>query len=194
MTRIRVEKLGASHLEAWAALFEATSSGCFCRYWHCTGTKNDWLERCAIAPEQNRAEHEAALKAGDPSARGLIAIEGDRVIGWMKLAPRAVLPKLRNLSVYRSLDLGDDAGAYAVGCFVVHPEFRGRGVARALIAAAGEHVRSWGGTAIEAYPRHAIEPMHPEEVWMGPEAIFVEAGFRAIAGEVAYPVYRKALD
>jgi hypothetical protein len=35
----------------------------------------------------------------------------------MKLAPRAALPKLRKLPTYRSLDLGDDAGVFSIGCF-----------------------------------------------------------------------------
>ena len=37
---------------------------------------------------------------------------GDAV-GWMKLAPRALLPKLRRQGAYRPVDLGDDEGAAA---------------------------------------------------------------------------------
>ena len=72
------------------AFFEASASTCYCRYWHFTGTKNDWLDRCANRPEENAAELAAAVRAADPGARGLLAIDdrGD-VVGWMKLTPRS---------------------------------------------------------------------------------------------------------
>lgn len=195
---ISVVPLDPSHREGWAALFEAQGSGCFCRYWHFTGNKNDWLDRCANTPRRNFDDQASRIQAGDEAARGLVAIDDDRasVVGWMKLAPRATLPKLRNLPVYRGLDLGPDDGVYAVGCILVHPQHRGRGIARALVLAADQHVKAWGGRAIEAYPRRCEEQLHAEEAWMGPEAIFRAAGFvprEDPAQMTAYPVYRKAL-
>ena len=32
-----------------SALFDAAGSPCFCRFWHFTGTNNEWLDRCANA-------------------------------------------------------------------------------------------------------------------------------------------------
>ncbi len=191
---IRVVPLDASLGPAWAALFEASSSACYCRYWHFSGSKNDWLARCAMSSETSRDEQAAALGSGDPSASGLVALDGDRVVGWMKLAPRAAVPKLRRLPVYRARDLGDDAGVFSVGCFLVDPAFRARGVASALVAAAPDFVRARGGRVIEAYPRRTSEPMHPEEALMGPERLFVANGFTPHVGADdidAYPVYRR---
>jgi GNAT superfamily N-acetyltransferase len=188
---MHVAPLDAAHLPSWGALFTACGSACFCRYWHFVGTKNDWLARCAFTPETNFEEHAAVVS--EISGRGLIAVEDERVLGWMKLAPRSTLPKLRALPVYRSLDLGPDEGVYSIGCMLVHPEHRHRGITRALVNAAETHVRAWGGTAIEAYPRRAREPLHDEEAWMGPENVFVECGFEPVAGETPYPVYRRVL-
>ena len=189
---IRVVALDAAHLAAWHALFEASASPCFCRYWHFDGNKNEWLARCAFEPSKNRDEQSALVRAGAPEARGLLALEGDVAVGWMKLAPRATLPKLRRLPVYRALDLGPDEGVYAIGCFLVHPAHRKKGVARALVAASEEHVRAWGGRAIEAYPRRSPEPMHAEEAWQGPESIF--AGFDVVHADGPYPVLRKRVS
>ena len=101
-----------------------------------------------------------------------MALDGGLAVGWMKLAPRALLPKLRRQGVYRALDLGDDAGVWSIGCFLVHPDHRRHGVARALVEAAPEYVRAWGGRAVEAYPHRVPHPPHDEEAWMGPESLF----------------------
>jgi GNAT superfamily N-acetyltransferase len=191
---IDVEPLTPSNLERFAKLFEAASSPCFCRYWHFTGTKNEWLERCAFRPEENLAEQADALRRGDASARGLVALDrdaGDAVVGWMKLAPREAMPKLTSLPVYRHLAF--EEATWTVGCFLVDPSARHRGVARALLVAAEEHVRAWGGRLIEGHARRSTEPLHDEEAWQGPERLFVELGYAAIHDVAPYPVYRKVV-
>jgi GNAT superfamily N-acetyltransferase len=190
---IRVAALDRAGGGAWARLFDACNSSCFCRYWHFEGNKNDWLARCAHDADANRREHLSWIEAADPRARGLVAWQGDLAVGWMKLAPRACLGKLTRLPVYRSIEIGDDAGVYSVGCFLVAPAYRRRGVARALLASADTHVRAWGGVAIDAYPRHTEGPLHDEEAWMGPESLFREAGYETASGSGAYPVYRRQL-
>lgn len=189
-----VEALTAEHLPKLRAFFEAASTTCFCRYWHFTGTKNEWLDRCANRPEENAADLEAAVRAHDPGARGLVAFAASgEIVGWMKLAPRSTLPKLRALPVYRSLDLGDEASTYSIGCMLVRPDVRGTGVARALTEASVRFVREWGGNAVEAYPRRSSEPLHAEEAWQGPERVFVESGFEPVVDVAPYPVYRKSI-
>ncbi|WP_394848973.1 GNAT family N-acetyltransferase [Pendulispora brunnea] len=191
---VSVVPLDAAHLEGWAALFEACHCSCYCRYWHFIGTTNDWLARTAFSADVNRNEHEQALLAGDPAARGLVALAGDAVVGWMKLVPRTSVTKLRKGRVYGALDLGADEGVYSIGCFLVHPEHREKGVARALVRGADDAVRAWGGRAVEAYPRRSHDELRPEEVWMGPEQIYIDAGYTHVAGEPPYPVYRKELN
>jgi GNAT superfamily N-acetyltransferase len=191
---IVVAPFSAEHIEGFRALFEASSSSCFCRYWHFTGTKNDWLDRCANRPEENLAEQAAAVRRGDDSARGLVAIDRDRqgaVVGWMKLAPRASVPKLTSLPVYRGLPF--EEGTWTIGCFLIHPAARRAGVARALVVAAEDQVRTWGGRVIEAHPRRSTEPLHDEEAWQGPERLFVDLGYTAIHDVAPYPVYRKVV-
>lgn len=193
---ICVTKLERARSSAWARLFEECASACFCRYWHFEGSKNDWLARCANEAEENRREQLARIDLGDPCARGLVAWEGDRAVGWMKLVPRVCLRKLTRLPVYRRREDGDGGAVYSIGCILIAPSERRRGVARALVTAADLHVRAWGGLAIEAYPRRTEGPLHDEEAWMGPESIFRDAGFEAApaSGTDSYPIYRKAVE
>jgi GNAT superfamily N-acetyltransferase len=189
---VRVVALDASTTAAWVGLFEASRSPCYCRYWHFEGNKNAWLDRCAFRPEENRDEQVALVRAGVPEARGLLAMEGEVAVGWMKLAPRALVPKLRRQGAYRPLDLGPDEGIWSIGCFLVHPGHRREGVARALVGAAPAEAKLWGGTAVEAYPRgKGAGPLHDEQAWVGTEELFESCGFRRIAGEAAYPVMRR---
>jgi GNAT superfamily N-acetyltransferase len=94
------------------------------------------------------------------------------------------------------VDLGDDEGVWSVGCLLVRPDRRRHGVARALVEAAPEHVRRWGGRVVEAYPHRVPHEQHDEEAWMGPERLFVSLGWelwQAAHTAAPYPVYRKAV-
>jgi GNAT superfamily N-acetyltransferase len=200
---LAVVRFDLAHAPRVEAFFEAASSACFCRYWHFGGDKNGWLERCAVEPETNARELRDARARGSSEADALIALgpAGD-VVGWLKLAPRDDLPKLGRLPVYRGRDLGDPQGVFVVGCVLVHPDHRRRGVARALIAAAIEHARALGARAIEAYPRRATTELAPEQAWMGPFDAYRELGFVVLPhpeeseGETSYPypVVRRMLE
>lgn len=194
---MRIASLNADNAGAWAALFEASGCTCYCRWWHFTGNKNEWLARCFEEPTKNRDEQTALVAAGALEARGLLAMDDDGdAVGWMKLAPRALVPKLRRQGAYRAVDLGDDEGVWSIGCLLVRPDRRRSGVARALIEAAPEAVRAWGGRAVEAYPHRVGHALHDEEAWMGPEGVFaslVTNGWQPVHDVAPYPVYRRRL-
>ena len=189
---MKIELVAPHHLDALADLFRACESPCFCRYWHFEGDKNAWLERCALSPTVNEAEMRADVVRGEARARGLVALEEDQVVGWMKLAPRATLPKLRNRGPYRALGRGPDDGVLSIGCMLVRPDMRKKGVARALVTEAPRIARTLGARAIEAYP-HAAEGLGDHEIWMGPNALFASLGFERVTGEYPYPVLRLVL-
>lgn len=182
---MRVEPLSPPLVPAWRRLFEHAGCDCYCRYWHFEGTKNEWLDRCANRPEENATE--------EPLATGLVALEGNDAVGWMKIAPRAGMAKLRRLPVYKSRDLGSDEGVLSIGCFLVDPSRRGHGVARALLEAAPAYARTRGAVTLEAYPRRSDHRLGDEEAWMGQLELFLSLGFVAIdaaGGFDAYPVLR----
>lgn len=180
-----IEPLAEKHAAAWGALFTRAESPCFCRYWHFTGDKNAWLDRCANRPEENRADAQFE--------NALVAIDGGTLVGHLKIAPRASLPKLRKLPVYRALDLGPDDGVFSIGCMLIDPDARRRGVARALVEATAAYVRGRRGNTVEAYPRRPLDALREDEAWMGPEALYLSAGFRIVHEDGPYLVVRKSV-
>ena len=194
----RVEAAGPQHAAGLVALFEAAGSPCYCRYWHFEGDKNAWLERCAVAPHENRAELERGLGGGADDARGVVALALDgaeRVIGWLKVAPAAAVPKLYDQRLYRRLPCfqGDRAGVHVIGCALVDPTVRHRGVATALVAGAIQIAPSWGAAALEALPRRPREPVSDEELWTGPLGAYLTNGFVEVHTFDPYPVLRRDL-
>src|SRR3954451_12376656 len=100
----RIERAGPEHGEALAALFATNNYGCYCRYWHFEGDHRQWLDRCAHAPEENRAEMLIALGARREDGAGMVARDADgTVIGWLKLAPAARMSKVYGQRLYKGL-------------------------------------------------------------------------------------------
>ena len=80
----------------------------------------------------------------------------------------------------------------SIGCFVVDPAMRRRGVARALVQGAIDVGPSWGARFLEAYPRRSDHALHDGEAWTGPERVFAELGFEVARDALQYPVLRRA--
>lgn len=178
---------------ALCALFDRNDVRCHCRYWHFTGDKNAWLERCAMRPEENARELLQALEAqGGPE--GVVARKGELVVAWMKLTSAARVNKLYEQRLYKNLPcFGQDRErVFTIGCFFVDPEYRHQGLARRLVAAGVELARCSGAAAIEAFPRRA-ELLADEELWTGPFSALRQEGFEIVHDFAPYPVLRRSL-
>jgi GNAT superfamily N-acetyltransferase len=178
---------------ALSALFARSEVSCYCRYWHFTGDKNGWLERCAGSPDENARELGEALAVAD-ELKGVVARSGAQILGWMKLSPALRVEKLYAQRLYKNLPCfgGDRGRVYTIGCFLVDPSVRGRGLTHRLVAAGVELARQAGASAIEAFPRRA-EMLADEERWTGPFSSFERAGFAIVHDFAPYPVLRLEL-
>ena len=187
---LTTERLIPANFAAWSNLFVASNSSCFCQYWHFTGDKNAWLARCAFESDTNRQLAEQALEEANFS--GLLAFDDGKCIGWLKLSPAQHLVKLRNQSVYRKLEL-ESEDVLIIGCILIHPSHRLRGVAVALVRAALVEAKRLGARAVEAYPHAIARGVHDEQAFMGRVSMYEACGFARAAGDDVYPVYRHTL-
>jgi GNAT superfamily N-acetyltransferase len=125
---------------------------------------------------------------------GLVAYLEDDPVGWCAIAPRSAHPRLlRNNRVPwvgRSEDK-DDAGVWALTCFVVRAGFRGRRITYALARAAVDFARERGGRALEGYPMLTKpgEDITWGELHVGKRSVFDDAGF----AEISHPTPRRVV-
>ncbi len=190
---ITCSKVLPEHSEGLTRLFNAANVPCFCRFWSFEGDDNDWQLRCATDPAANRSELEAEVISA--RAMGVVALKGEQLVGWLKLAPASAVPKMFARRLYRAEPWFRDAreGVFVVGCLLVHPRHRKEGVARALVEGASAVARGYGARSLEVLPRRLEPPIRDETLWNGPLSTFEAAGFARVAGIDAYPVLRVEL-
>jgi GNAT superfamily N-acetyltransferase len=175
-----------------ATIFGSTDAGhCQCQRFKVVG----WIWRDSTQ-EQRTAALRAQTACGDPDAEhtsGLVAYLDGEPVGWVAVEPRTAYPKLRTSRVPwagRDEDK-DDAGVWAVTCFVVRKGYRGRGLTYPLAVAAIDFARERGARALEAYPM--ITQPGKEITWgelhVGARQVFADAGFR----QVTHPTPRRVV-
>jgi GNAT superfamily N-acetyltransferase len=165
-----VHPLTAGRWADFEKLFGAHGAygGCWCMWWRLTRREFE-----ARKGEGNRLALKAIVDAG--KVPGLMAYVGREPVGWCSVAPREEFSSLERSPVLKRLD---DQPVWSVVCFYVAKEFRGQGVAEALIGGALDYVKRRGGTLLEAYPTPPkATPLAPVSSFMGLPAMFGRAGF-----------------
>jgi len=75
----------------------------------------------------------------------------------------------------------DEQPVWSVICFVVPAEFRGQGVAQALLEGAVKYAKKQGARLVEAYPVDKPKRSNDEFMWFGAKGMFDKAGFEEVA-------------
>jgi len=181
MGAIEVRPLTAGTWDALAALFREGGDPrwCWCQHWRLRSK-----DMAAAKVPQLRARLRALAESPEPP--GLVAFDGDRAVGWVSLGPRTDFERIVRSRVIPTID---DRPVWSIVCFAVSESARGTGVARMLLAAAIEHARGRGATALEAYPIRlpGDEPVHPEAAFTGTLPMFERAGFSVVADRASDP-------
>ena len=170
---LRIEPLSPTSWDALARLFNEGGDPrwCWCAFWRLRS--KDWI---ATSPAKNRRRLRD-LADRDP-APGLVALEGDRAVGWVSLGPREGYERLEHSKVRPRLD---DQPVWSVVCFVVSKGARGRGIGRGLLEAAVGYAREHGAPALEAYPVAPDgERVAAAKAYTGVLSMFQDAGFREV--------------
>jgi ribosomal protein S18 acetylase RimI-like enzyme len=158
-------------------------SRCWCRFFALTG--QEWT---ASAPVQRKSQLRRKFDGGAP-APGVLAFRAGTAVGWCAVEPRECYPRiLRSKVLAASPATAGPPGEkpWSVSCFVVAPDQRRQGVARALLGAAVEHAFSHGATVVEGYPVDpALRPKAgPADLYHGTLGLFLAAGFRVVSDAV----------
>lgn len=158
---------------------------CWCMYYRRSGSRgpgSSWQ----MDSRTNRAQLRKLVDSGRPP--GLIAYRGRVPVGWLSLGPREDFARLERSPVMKAVD---EQPVWSLICFVVPAEFRGQGVARALLDSAIAHARNNGARLLEAYPVDRPGRSSAESMWFGAKSMYDRAGFREVARrKAARPIVR----
>ena len=142
-----------------------------------------WCLSYRLPSKENRAlvglaRGERVRQLIEEGPLGVLAYDGDEVVGWAAVAPRADTAFARN----RKLHHVDDLAASSVWCIRVRPGHRGKGISHHLLGGAVEFARERGAPAIEGYPvdNHG-EKVDLTMAYVGTRRLFERAGFVKVA-------------
>lgn len=105
---------------------------------------------------------------------GVLAYDGDEVVGWAAVHPRADTSFARN----RKIPHLDDLDVWSVWCIRVRPGHRREGISHPLLAGAVDFARSNDAPAIEGYPvDNKGAKVDLTMAYVGTMSLFEQAGF-----------------
>jgi ribosomal protein S18 acetylase RimI-like enzyme len=179
MTTTRIETATTS---PWADVEHTLTGGgdgasCSCQWFLLPRRQFD---ACSSADRRELLRRELE---GAETSPALIAYVDDVAAAWVRVGPRPSQPLLARSRVAKgSPEPMDDAAVWAITCFVIRREHRGRGLAKRLTAAAVHHAAAHGARVVEAYPRDTDRRRtSSNELFVGSVRLFRDAGFREIA-------------
>jgi GNAT superfamily N-acetyltransferase len=151
-------------------------------------------ERALVGPA--RGEYVRTLCSRDV-APGVLAYDGDEVVGWAAVAPRSELPFARSTKIPHV----DELAVWSVWCIRVRPGHRGHGVSHRLLEGAVAYARSNDAPAVEGYPvDNRGAKVDATMAYVGTRGLFERAGFtkaadtQSVAGGFPRVLMRRRLE
>ena len=177
MTDIRIEAAAGI---PWADVEHAFTGGgdggsCWCQWFTIP-------RRSFSAATTDERRELLAREVAAPVSPGLVAYVDNEAAAWMRVGPRADLPTLLRSRVVTagSGEPVDDRRVWAITCFVVRREHRGRGVAKRLVDAGVAFAASHGARVVEAYPFDTdtdTGARRVNDLYVGTVRLFGDRGF-----------------
>jgi ribosomal protein S18 acetylase RimI-like enzyme len=130
---------------------------CWCMYNHRNGVEKKTSR--AIWVKRNHRDKRALVDRG--RSHGILVYSHGEPVGWCQYGLMKELPRIDNNPKYRKLASASGRTLWRITCFVVHKNYRRRGVARTALRAALAAIQEQGGGLVEAYP---IKPSNAGEL------------------------------
>lgn len=151
--------------------------GCWCNHF-----RMPQKQRLPLLGEGARQLFEERVRKGPPP--GVLAYDHETCVGWLQVGPRRDIPEWNNPR-RASTPLPDapaeDERVWAASCFFVRKGWRGKGVTAALLDGAINFARESGARLLEAAPMDHEFKRSSEGLYVGPERVFLRAGFVEVA-------------
>jgi GNAT superfamily N-acetyltransferase len=168
-------------------------SACYCRFWD-----DPWdTDGDSSPPRRERYRALVSDLIEDGRQQGLLAYSGGKVVGWCNAKARLGYAMPRRIS-QTPADNAEHSGSTV--CFLVAKDFRGEGVATALLAAALAKFRRDGLRIAEGYPTTAPPTgQHADQIpWTahhhtGPLEMYLAAGYQITHRRERFAVVRRRL-
>jgi GNAT superfamily N-acetyltransferase len=164
---------------------------CYCYAYQFKGAGGEWEKRSGAA---NRKAKEELIRQG--RAHGVLAYEGDAVVGWCHAGPWLTVPAIWEES--EEVERSRHATTAAIVCFVVPPDRRSQGLAAGLLVAAEDAMRRLGMTELQGYP--LTQPAEANERlssdarnYHGTLSMFQRAGYEEIREDGPFTAVLKKL-
>lgn len=155
----------------FARLVEANNGvwgGCWCMGFHPEGVGRH------KTPEQNRAEKEARVRAGE--AHAALVYDGDDCVGWCQFGVPDELPRIKARKAY--MEGLQELPDWRITCFYSGKGHRGQGVSATALAGALEEIARLGGGVVESYPEDVTDrKVSGSFLHNGTLAMFEQQGF-----------------
>ena len=161
---------------------------CYCHYYEVPKA----IAWDSLDGPANRTAMAARIDVGE--MEGFLAYADGDVVGWLNGQPYAKLSHAcaRLAVAPPELDVPPHEAA-ALVCFVIAPQWRRRGVARALLEGALASFAARGIRVVDAFPWKAGDSTAASDHYHGPPSMFAAAGFTAIRDDDRLTVVRKRL-
>ncbi|MET0913509.1 MAG: GNAT family N-acetyltransferase [Acidimicrobiales bacterium] len=145
---------------------------CWCLSYRLTSSKEN---QGLVGPARGKRVQQLVRQRPPP---GVLAYDGDEVVGWAAVHPRADTSFARN----RKVPHVDDLDVWSVWCIRVRPGHRREGISHHLLAGAVDFARSNGAPAIEGYPvDNKGAKLDLTMAYVGTMSLFEQGGFAKVA-------------
>ena len=156
-------------------------SKCYCYSFHFIGADEEWSK------EENRKSVIELIS--EHKLRGYLAYFKNTPIGWCNVNNRVNYQRLKK--IYK-IDDDSDEKICSIVCFLISPEFRRKGIAKALLEKVLLDYADKDYDYLEAYPMKGDSSC--EKNYKGPLSLFEGNNFKILKEYDNYYIVRRKLD